>query len=254
MAGDWIKWCKGLVNKNETHLISESLNMEPAQVAGHLMQVWEWLDDNADMLPNGDGVVTLGALQTKRIDRIVHVTGFGQAMADAGWLRFENGKMIVPNFSRNNGNHAKKRALAKNRTETWRNADSVTPVTPKASPEKRREDTDKPLTPIPGKWPRDVEEVIAYGKSPHCGMNEEAARHFFDTFTSKGWVDANGQPINDWRARMRRWKTENQHGNPNQPPNRNSGGSSLPRTATRNQNAADCAAEGITVPVIRAAA
>ncbi len=54
--------------------------------------------------------------------------------------------------------------------------------------------------------PGSVETVIGQGQ--FIGLPEEQCRLFWDTFEAKGWVDANGIPIRDWNARLRRWGAE----------------------------------------------
>jgi len=55
-------------------------------------------------------------------------------MREVGWLRGEEGSLVLPNFDRHNGETAKKRALTKDRVKRFRNADGVT------REEKRREE------------------------------------------------------------------------------------------------------------------
>jgi hypothetical protein len=46
MAGDWIKWSKGLAARREVVLLSSLLHRDRCEIAGRLMVLWEWLDDN----------------------------------------------------------------------------------------------------------------------------------------------------------------------------------------------------------------
>lgn len=57
-----------------------------------------------------------------------------------------------------------------------------------------------------GGWPESVEAVIA--QAQFIGLPEDQCRLFWDTFEAKGWIDANGNPIRDWKARMRRWAAD----------------------------------------------
>jgi hypothetical protein len=61
-------------------------------------------------------------------------------MRNVGWLTGENYQITFPNFVEHNGSTAKKRAKTQQRVTKHRNARSVTDVTLKALPEKRREE------------------------------------------------------------------------------------------------------------------
>jgi hypothetical protein len=150
MAGDWIKWCKGLARKREVMRMAKYLQMPPDQVAGITMRFWEWVDDNGTIGPDGNGIVTDLALHPSVVDELVGVTHFGEALADAGWLVVNGAQTTLPNFGRHNGKTAKSRALTKNRVEEHRNATSNAPVTSKTLPEKRREESIKTPNPLSG--------------------------------------------------------------------------------------------------------
>lgn len=116
MCAFWIKWEKGLTRKQEILQIAARLMIPPTQAAGTLMVVMEWLDDNvSDYSEDGHALVTLKSLSVGFIDTIVGVTGFGEALAEVGWLRVENGVMVFVNAGRHNGNSAKNRILAADR-------------------------------------------------------------------------------------------------------------------------------------------
>lgn len=133
--GCWLKWEKGLERKQEILQIAARLLMPPAQAAGTLMVVMSWLDDNvSDYSDDCHARVTLKSLNVSFVDVISGVTGFGEAMAEVGWLCHEDGVLVFVNAGRHNGNTAKKRALdsarqnnhrKKNRHAT-RHAPSVT--------------------------------------------------------------------------------------------------------------------------------
>jgi hypothetical protein len=147
MAGDWIKWTKGLARKREVLAMSARMEQSPANVAGLCMILWEWLDDNVtgtQIDENGNAHVTLGALQPSFIDSLVGANGFAAAMSAEGWLCLRSGSLTVPNYGRHNGQTAKDRALTSDRVQRHRkgkcNGESVTHVTVGALPEKRREE------------------------------------------------------------------------------------------------------------------
>ena len=118
MSGSWIKWVKGLATKREVLIMSAALHLDRHEVAGRLMTLWEWCDDNLsskDVDDHGNAMVTLGALPEMTIDAVTGVTGFAAAMSDAGWLRTVQGHAVFPNFGRHNGETAKTRALTASR-------------------------------------------------------------------------------------------------------------------------------------------
>jgi len=58
--------------------------------------------------------------------------------------------------------------------------------------------------------PKDLAEVIAYGRSPHCGLTVEESTACFDHYSSTilpdGSWQVQGQRVSDWKARVRTWK------------------------------------------------
>jgi hypothetical protein len=139
MAGDWIKWTKGLTRKREVLLIASALNKPAEEITGRLMLLWEWCDDNVtetDIDLFGNALVTLGAQQNALIDALTGAQGFADAMQQVGWLRYENCSLTFPNFTRHNGKTAKTRALTQVRVQRSRNG----AVTPKPLPEKKRKE------------------------------------------------------------------------------------------------------------------
>jgi len=118
MASEWIKWTKGLHCKKEVLGIAEALGVPPVHAAGLCMVFWEWLDDNVsekDVDEDGNAHVTLGPLQLQFLDRLVMADGFAAALAAVGWLQPRNGALVVPNFTRHNGQTGKTRALTAER-------------------------------------------------------------------------------------------------------------------------------------------
>lgn len=122
--GLWLKWEKGLERKQEVLQIAARLFMPPAQAAGTLMIVMSWLDDNVgEYSEDRDGCharVTLKSLNVSFVDVICGVTGFGEAMAEVGWLRLQDGVLVFVNAGRHNGNTAKNRALSAQRQQKRR--------------------------------------------------------------------------------------------------------------------------------------
>lgn len=123
MAGDWIKWTKGLQDKPEVFRMSIELGLDRFSVAARLMVVWAWADDNvpADAVnAEGDASVAIGAQQKLLVDAVSGVPGFADSMSAVAWLLQRNGSLVFPNFSRHNGQTAKQRALSSERMQRSR--------------------------------------------------------------------------------------------------------------------------------------
>ncbi len=142
MAGDWIKMEMELSDKPEVHYIANTLNIDPDAVVGKLFRVWCWFNKHT-VDGNASGVTY--AL----VDRISGVTGFGEAMAFAGWLEQRDKTLRMPNFEYHTSESAKKRALTAKRVANHKaksnattNADANAPSVTNALPreEKRREE------------------------------------------------------------------------------------------------------------------
>jgi hypothetical protein len=119
MAGDWLKWSCGFARKPEVMMIATRLGRTRHEVAGILMEVFEWADANVviDSGASGfdpdacPGVVQLGEQSKQLLDAIAGVSGLADAMTAVGWLQARSGSLVFPNFGRHNGKSAKARAL-----------------------------------------------------------------------------------------------------------------------------------------------
>lgn len=128
----WIKWTKGLVRRREVAVIAASIGRDPHEVAGRLMCLWEWLDDNTnesnvDVL---DVSVLLPDNSRTILDNIVGADGMIEAMASqaVGWIRFEDGgRVVFPRFARHNGTTAKTRLLDSERKRISRSGQKECP-------------------------------------------------------------------------------------------------------------------------------
>src|SRR5690606_40068409 len=106
MAGEWIKVERGTAEKPEIMKLARELQIGRDLVLGKLVRLWWWFDANSV-----DGRVD-GVAATD-VDALVTLPGFAAALKKGGWLDFDDEAEIVtvPNFSRHNGESAKKRAL-----------------------------------------------------------------------------------------------------------------------------------------------
>ena len=113
MSGDWIKWTKGLTKKREVGVLASKLKRDRHEVAGRLMTLWEWCDDNlydSDFDESGNASVVIG--DKAFVDEMVGLTGFADAMAspEVAWLLLgDGGRVTFPKFDNHNGNTAKNR-------------------------------------------------------------------------------------------------------------------------------------------------
>ena len=133
MAGDWIKMRKGLAKNWRVIQIAEELQIAELHVVGCLYELWCWADEETK---DGNAI----RVTEVTLDRFTGVTGFAQALRNAGWLTGSDRNLCLPNFLEHNGQTAKTRAETNKRVAKHRNAKCVTDVTPEPLPEKRREE------------------------------------------------------------------------------------------------------------------
>ena len=146
MAFAWIKIEDTTPDKPEVWAMADRLGIDADAVVGKLVRIWIWADQQT---VNGNARSVTKAL----LDRCAGVTGFADAMMEAGWLVAVDGGVSFVNFDRHNGETAKKRAQTARRVQRHRaqgdtpavdaaerNAASVTDNVTKALPEKRREE------------------------------------------------------------------------------------------------------------------
>lgn len=208
MAGDWIKWHKGLEGKAEVVRLSGMLKLPREVVATKLMTFWCWCDNEIpqeDIRDNGSAFVTLSPCDGDNmafIDALVGTPTFAASLAAVEWIRFRDGRVELPNFGRHNGETAKTRARnaktqKKKRLKVSPEKQSETePVQPHATPkvtemspsrgdktmtreEERREDSpsERSNTPIP---PRGFKPDFAqfYASYPRPSGKEAAAKAY----------------------------------------------------------------------------
>lgn len=137
MAGDWIKMRCGLHEDPRVVELASLLNVEALHAIGMLWRVWSWADQQS---LDGNAV----SVTENYLDHLVSRDGFAVALRKVGWLEGRDRALTFPRFAEHNGQTAKSRSVTRNRVEKHRgqkcNADTVTPVTPGALPEKRREE------------------------------------------------------------------------------------------------------------------
>ena len=133
MAGDWIKMRTNLDTDPRVIEIATRLGINELHVVGMLWKLWSWADAHT---LDGNAI----RVTDVTLDRFTLVTGFAEALRKVGWLEGRDGLLTFPRFAEHNGQTAKNRAETKERVAKHRNAKTVTDVTQKALPEKRREE------------------------------------------------------------------------------------------------------------------
>jgi hypothetical protein len=172
MAGDWIKMRTNLAQDPAVFRIMRASKLDRFAVIGRLHAFWSWADEHTV-----DGEIH--GVDLEDIDVVCQTKGFSAHLVLVGWLEVLDGCIRVPNFSRHNGDSAKRRMndTEKKRTQrsgqnretcpqvvpskTGQNRDTCPESVPETTgqagdktgtrEEKRREEkTIPPLTPLPG--------------------------------------------------------------------------------------------------------
>lgn len=203
MAGDWMKIELELPDKPEVHYIAGALGLDPDAVVGKLIRVWAWFDKHTT---DGNALGVTYSL----LDRITSVSGFGEAMAFAGWMNQKDKILVMPKFDAHTSKSAKKRALTNSRVAKTRNAKANADVTLPALPreEKRREEKKEVKEEVlpdwlpPEKWADFIEHRKAIGKRMTDKARDRMLTHLsalkakghdvlplMDTAIRSGWQD-----------------------------------------------------------------
>lgn len=103
MISPWIKVEATTPDKPEVIAIAAKLNKPCDLIVGKLFRFWCWADQNSVA---GEAV----SVTEKWIDSHVGQKGFSKALRSVGWLAGVDLALEFPNFSRHNGDSAKKRA------------------------------------------------------------------------------------------------------------------------------------------------
>lgn len=139
MAGDWIKWAKGLTRKPEVIRMAFLLKVTRREVASMCMEFWEWCDENISedtFTESGSAFVTLSPHDGDNmafVDAAVGTVKFADSLSAVGWIRFRDGRIELPNFALHNGETAKTRARNAKNQKKKRSSDSKSPKTERHS-------------------------------------------------------------------------------------------------------------------------
>lgn len=129
----WIKIESTLGTKPEVFMLANLLAIKRAEVVGHLVCLWTWVDQNTE-----NGVIQ-GT--TEMLDELT-IGGFSDALQKVGWLVVNDMEMHLPNFDKHNGQTAKQRAQVNRRVAKHRAKEkpSNPPSVTSALPDKIRKD------------------------------------------------------------------------------------------------------------------
>lgn len=118
MAGDFIRWEKGLCRKPEIIQMARKLKRSIPEVAARCMMFWEYADEATT-----DG--HLPGVTEEVIDEIAGLPGLAKAMSEtvpAPWLSITDLGALILNYDRHNGRCAKKRLIDADRKWKARHA------------------------------------------------------------------------------------------------------------------------------------
>ena len=131
MSAPWIKVEHITPDKPEIVELAEYLKIDQDAAFGKCVRIWIWADQQS---VDGDRL----SVTPSFLDRLTNCPGFSEGLRLVGWLKSRNDRFSIPNFSRLNGQSAKKRALTQERVEKSRNAKSVTETLPEIEIDKRK--------------------------------------------------------------------------------------------------------------------
>lgn len=105
MAGDWIPITTDLVRRREVALIAQQLKRSPQEVVGFLLEFWGWASGETE-----DGIIRSYSVATASAT-LGHPPAFYDMLLSEsiGWLRKENGSLVIANWDRWLSNSAKAR-------------------------------------------------------------------------------------------------------------------------------------------------
>lgn len=218
----WIKMETSLLTSPKMQKLSRLLHTDRLHAVGLAFAWLAWLDTQTTDGHSG--------LTPEDLDDILGVQGAISALQAIGWCAIdEAGEVLAVDWEQHNGESAKKRALRARRDERYkirRKSDAL--ATQTASPIYENSDALVSQT----ESPREDKNIVSYHNAParvrEEGCDEGAmpsvdevravmgqmpylrddalascAESFLLTMQARGWVDARGLPVQDWRAAAR---------------------------------------------------
>lgn len=218
MSANWIKWCKGLSDKREVRVLASRFKRDRHEIAGRLMALWEWCDENIDDsdFVGDDAIVSLYDRDSV-VDLVDGSTGIpGMLVAlecpEVDWISVApDGKTTFKNLARHNGKTAKERAAEQRKKAKQRekeakktkqrrpkplpdgSAESVPEVVPVAAglDERRREEDDRRIHTSPDVRNTKAESTV----DPHRPPTPQSSKEVRDEFDQTPKADLAGL---DW--------------------------------------------------------
>lgn len=163
MAGDWIKFRKGLFTHPKVVRISSALKADRLRTIGGLLSAWCLFDEHSE-----DGKLDGYTFET--LDDLIGWPGFSAAMASVSWLTVEAESLALPEFDTHNGQSAKRRCQDADRKDYVRKLSAS--------------ETDKNRT----REEKNREEKKTKSKTPKHPMPEG----FYISDSVKDWATKNG--------------------------------------------------------------
>jgi hypothetical protein len=222
MAGDWIKWTVGLADKREVRIVASRLHRDRHEIAGRLMALWEWTDENipAESFDpeTGDATVEMGETWSAEIDDIAGLPGMAEALASPAicWIQARSGgRVTFPNLGRHNGKTAKTRAMESRKKSRQRGEKCPDSKGTRSGPEKRREEKNNQNPPsptgIPPKGKPPSAPKVAWSASGGWeGVTEELQARWAEAYPACN-IDRQLRAAHEWlfanptRARKSNW-------------------------------------------------
>lgn len=218
MAGDWIKWTVGLAGKREVRVIASRLQRDRHEVAGRLMALWEWLDENlsdADIDPeSGDASLLIGEEWKAHLDEIAGLPGFAEVLASDAvrWIdpARSAGRVTFPRLGRHVGKLAKTRCMEQRKKSRQRRESRPDSVPMPSGPEERREETKIHSPPPAGEDVPDelLSQAQALASAHTAGVPEDFARYVFATWLGRDGKDGAGVKVRFIANVVSRWTRE----------------------------------------------
>lgn len=188
----------------------DATDSSEAAVVGALYWLWATADQHTE-----DG--TLPGLTLRQVDRKTGIAGFGQAVADVGWIEVIEGGIRIVRFEEHNGASAKRRASESKRKMSARDADKLRTndgqdahlerelekeIEQEQEPKQKPERASPSGSRLPVDWvlPDDY-RAWCEAKHPEIDPDGEAEK-FADHWHAKAGKDARKT---DWLATWRNW-------------------------------------------------
>ena len=111
----WIKIEVSTPDKPEIRAAARMCNCSKQRAFLAFFELWSYFDHHT-------ATGFIAGVTIDDLDDIAHLSGFGQAMEQVGWVSQSETGITISNWERHNGESAKKRALNQKRNQKYRAA------------------------------------------------------------------------------------------------------------------------------------